>query len=220
MQKIITTEDGSHTLVSSIINDTYHSIHGAIDEAELVYIKNGFQYIVDKGLREIFVLEIGMGTGLNCFLTVNKSIELDLDIRYYAIEAFPIDLACIEQLNYPNLKGNKDLFLQIHKSKPAEWCSITNKFSLFKDIAKVQDVELPENNYDVVYYDAFGPDKQAEMWTANIFSKIYQSMKSGSVLVTYSTKGDVKRALKSVGFTIEKLAGPKGKREVLRALKK
>lgn len=220
MHKIITTEDGSHTLVSSLINDTYHSVHGAIDEAELVYIKNGFKFIADKGLKEIHVLEIGLGTGLNCFLTLNKSVEFNLYVKYNAIEAFPIDIDCIENLNYANLKGNHDFFLQIHKSKPEEWSSITEKFSLYKQFAKVQEVKLVENTYDVVYYDAFGPDKQPEMWTIDIFSKIYSSMKSGGVLVTYSTKGDVKRALKSVGFTIEKLAGPKGKREVLRALKK
>lgn len=220
MHKIITTEDGSHTLVSSLINDTYHSVHGAIDEAELVYIKNGFQYVIEKGVKEIFILEIGLGTGLNCFLTLKKSIEDNLSVKYYAIEAYPIEIDCIEQLNYSNLKGNFDFFLQIHNSKPEEWSSITEKFSLFKQFAKVQEVKLVDNTYDVVYYDAFGPDKQAEMWTSTIFAKIYNSMKSGGVLVTYSTKGDVKRALKSVGFTIEKIPGPKGKREVLRAFKK
>ncbi len=215
---IVLTSDNSHTLYNETVGEHYHSTFGAIQESEHIFIEAGLKY-VSENKDEINILEIGLGTGLNSFLSLKFAIENDLTIDYLGIEAFPIEMEDAKKLNYPaNLGMEKEMFLEIHKPTN-EIIKIGNKFSLQKKLVKLQETELPLENFDLVFFDAFSPDAQPELWTEEVFAKIFNSMKTGGVLTTYSCKGIVKRALRSVGFKIKRLPGPPGKREFLRAEK-
>jgi len=219
--KIITTADGSHTVQSELINDTYHSVHGASTEAQLVYIENGLLHAIHKTQDVIHVLEIGFGTGLNAYLTAIEAKKQKRKIVYYTLEPFPIKEEFAIALNYGSLTSNKedcDLFEKIHHCKWNRAVEINQFFTIIKLDSSLESIDFGCSHFHVVYFDAFGPDKQPEMWNKELFLKIAQTLVFPSILTTYSTKGDVKRALKEVGFTIEKLAGPPGKREVLRAI--
>ncbi len=219
--KVITTKDGSHTLLSDKINDTYHSTNGAITEALSVYIKNGYLECVRATTDSIHVLEIGFGTGLNALLTAIEAKKEKRKTIYYALEPYPIDINKVLSLNY----GDEDLekksfFEKIHQSLWQTPVEINEYFTLIKTKSKLQDVDFKSLFFHVVYFDAFGPEKQPELWSEELFLKIANILISPSIITTYSTKGDVKRALQNIGFKIEKLPGPPGKREVLRAIKK
>ncbi len=219
--KIITTSDGSHTLQSELINDTYHSIHGAGTEAQLVYIENGLLYSFQQVEETIHVLEIGFGTGLNALLTAIEATKQRRKVVYYTLEPFPINEEIVLGLNYGSLFTNQEdseLFEKIHQCKWNRYVVINDFFSLIKIDTSLQEIDFGCSFFHVVYFDAFGPDKQPELWHQELFAKIAKNLIYPAVLSTYSTKGDVKRALKNVGFKIEKLAGPPGKREVLRAI--
>lgn len=218
MIEIKKTEDGSHTLFVPELNEHYHSAFGAIRESMHVFIHAGLHYIDPKD--EINILEVGFGTGLNALLTAME--KQDQKIRYLGIEAFPLENEMIKQLNYPRLipsAGSGLIFEGIHQ---AEWgieSAITKHFQLTKIHSKLQESVLPENNFHLVYFDAFAPDVQPELWSQDIFMKIYRTMKPGGVLVTYSSKGTVKQNLRAVGFTVKRLAGPPGKKHMVRAVK-
>lgn len=219
--KIITTEDGSHTLQSELINDTYHSIHGAVTEAQMVYIQNGLLHSFGLTSETIHVLEIGFGTGLNALLTAIEANNHKRKVVYYSLEPFPIEEALAVGLNFGTLSesiDNDELFKKIHHCKWNRPVEINDYFTLIKFDNSLEQIDFGCSVFHVVYFDAFGPDKQPELWNEKLFAKIARNLFSPSILTTYSTKGDVKRALKKVGFKIEKLAGPPGKREVLRAI--
>ena len=214
------TADGSHTLFIPELNETYHSIHGAIQESQHVFIKNGLHYFSDK--KTVSILEVGFGTGLNALLTLLDKQNLAQQVNYVSLEKFPLNLALIEQLNYTTqLKLNvaqTALFNQLHICEWNKLTSITNNFNLLKIEKDLADFQY-ETTFDIVYFDAFAPEKQAELWTAEIFSKIYDLLRPNGILVTYCAKGVVKRTIKSVGFQLETLPGPPGKREMIRAKK-
>ncbi len=223
MDKLIlqTTADGSHTLFVPTLNEHYHSTNGALQESELVFIHNGLHHLA-VCLKEINVLEVGFGTGLNALLTVLEAKKQRRKINYVAIEPEPVDAEVIEKLNYSSLIGSTEAigyFEKLHESSWGYPAFLSDYFILSKIQAKLEDITLRDEQFHLIYFDAFGPDVQPELWTEAIFAQLYKCMKPGGILVTYSCKGTVKRALKAAGFSIEKLPGPVGKREVLRAMK-
>lgn len=215
------TDDGSHTLYHQKLNEHYHSVHGALQESRLVFIEYGLQYVLPN-LAEINLLEVGFGTGLNALLAVIEAKKQKRKINYVAIEPYPLGQDWIEKLNYPTLIAGTEAAGYFNKLHAAGWVYpvyLSDYFILSKLQANIQDVALNEGKFNLVFFDAFGPEVQPELWTAEVFGQLYNSLAPGGVLVTYSCKGIVKKALKSVGFAIEKLPGPAGKREVLRAIK-
>ncbi|MCU0356688.1 MAG: tRNA (5-methylaminomethyl-2-thiouridine)(34)-methyltransferase MnmD [Cyclobacteriaceae bacterium] len=218
MIEIISTQDGSHTLRLAALNETYHSIHGAVQESKHVFIRHGFEAKVLQGNHDLHILEVGFGTGLNALLTVHASRQHHVKVYYHSLEAYPLDEAIWSQLNYPG-ETERNVFHQLHRVEWNHWNSITENFEFFKDTNKLEDALLQATTYDLVYFDAFAPEKQPEMWTIAVFQKIYDAMKPGATLVTYCAKGQVKRDLKSIGFTVEALPGPPGKREMIRAIR-
>jgi tRNA U34 5-methylaminomethyl-2-thiouridine-forming methyltransferase MnmC len=218
--QIITTGDGSHSLLNTQLNETYHSVHGAVRESQHVFIKNGLQYFYDYAhANTISIFEVGFGTGLNVFLT-GLFQRPELKINYTSIEAFPLPGAIWTHLNYTSSPVEKKLFHDIHECSWNAPCSITDSLSLHKIQDALQHHVLSENAFDLVYFDAFAPSKQPEMWELPILKKIFESLKAGGVFVTYCAKGQLKRDLKTLGFDVETLKGPPGKKEMVRALKK
>lgn len=221
-RSIITTSDGSKTIQIGEWNEQYHSIHGAIQEAKHVFIKMGLNHFLElHKVKSMRVLEMGLGTGLNAFITTLEAEIRNLHIHYEAIEAFPVLKHELSQLNYPSLLANKNqesLFETIHDVSWATPNSITTNFTLTKIhqyFSKLEYVSL----FDLVYFDAFGPRVQPDLWTPDMFKRMFNALKPRGVLVTYSAKGSVRRAMQSVGFFVERLEGPPGKREMLRATK-
>lgn len=211
------TEDGSHTLFSVRVGECYHSEHGAIQESEHIFIDSGWKHCHKSGPH---VLEIGFGTGLNAFLTLLQAEKDQKKTVYTALELYPLEKDRIENLNYSRLLdlSKKELFDQLHS---VDWncrVPVTSWFELEKFQADFTKVEL-SGVYDLIYFDAFSPDKQPEMWTPERFEYIFQHAAQGAVLTTYCAKGVVRRALQAAGFQVERLPGPPGKREILRATK-
>lgn len=216
-----TTADGSHTLFVPELKEHYHSTNGSLQESKQVFIENGLNH-VPNCLKEINLLEIGFGTGLNALLTVLESKKQRRKINYVAVEPEPVDMEIIKTLNFPEIIGGTEASGYFRKLHDAGWVYpsfLSDYFIISKIQAKLEDITLRDQQFHLVYFDAFGPDVQPELWTEQIFDQLYKCMKPDGVLVTYSCKGIVKRALKSAGFSIEKLPGPAGKREVLRAVK-
>jgi tRNA U34 5-methylaminomethyl-2-thiouridine-forming methyltransferase MnmC len=211
------TRDGSHTLYVRELDEYYHSVHGAINESVHVFINSAFSFHQSVDVR---VFEMGLGTGLNVFLTMIRAEEEERQVVYHAIEKFPLSPELIKQLNYIDLfKGLKvHWFGQIHSCRWEEDVRLSSFFTFRKTMADLVSYDL-EKGYDIIYYDAFAPEKQPELWTKDIFGKLFDSAKPGGVLTTYSSKGSVRRAMGSCGFQVEKLPGPPGKREMLRAIK-
>jgi tRNA U34 5-methylaminomethyl-2-thiouridine-forming methyltransferase MnmC len=219
MIEIIFTKDGSHTLKNSELNETYHSIHGAVQESMHVFIKHGLDFKMKEGLQEIAILEIGFGTGLNAWLSAKHGNTTSSSISYTSLESFPLDKAIWSKLNYAAETNDKELFTSIHTAEWNKAVSIAHGFTLNKINQTLQTTALPMAHFDIVYFDAFAPEKQPEMWEPSLFKKVLTAMKPGGILVTYCAKGQVKRDLKSVGLVIETLQGPPGKREMIRATK-
>ncbi len=224
MVELITTSDGSHSLLNAELNETYHSVHGAIQESIHVFIKNGLEYLEQKNPQpEIRILEVGFGSGLNALLTLQHSLIGSAKILYESLEAFPINLETASLLNYPktlSFADSEKYFVQLHQSVWDQEVELSSNFSLLKRHAKLQHVELGEEQFDIIYFDAFAPSKQAELWELAILQKIQRSMKLGAVFVTYCAKGQLKRDLKSLGLLVETLPGPPGKKEMVRAVKR
>ena len=218
--RLILTGDGSSTLFVPSLDEHYHSTFGAIRESQHIFIEAGFHAYTPKE-TPCRIFEVGFGTGLNAFLTLLETEKSGIPVHYTSIESNPLEPSIVNELNYPELLGqeNNSFFKDLHDAPWNRDVAVTKNFILHKISGKIEEHNLPEGVFDLVYFDAFGPDVQPELWTENIFKKIYRSMKSGSILVTYSVKGSVKRALKSAGFTLEKLPGPPGKREITRATK-
>lgn len=213
------TVDGSHTLYVPHLDETYHSKHGAIQEALHVYINAGFNYFNKTNLN---VLEVGFGTGLNTFLTLREGVKKNSIINYTSIEAFPLDINNINQLNYlAHLKATVTEVKLFNKMHECEWdkaVQINSSFSLRKLKLLLQNFN-EEQNFDLIYFDAFGPRVQPELWEESVLALMYNALKPKGILVTYCAKGSVKRGLKKVGFILQNIPGPPGKREMTRAIK-
>ena len=218
-----TTADGSSTLFVPKLNEHYHSMNGAIQESRHVYLESGLsQYIhtrfsikaTDEKQPEIQVLEFGFGTGLNAFLTALEAEKRGIKIRYVALEKFPLSAEIINQLNYSQV--NRLLFRHIHQSDWGIPILITPYFILQKLTIDFVEFDFPDR-YDVVYFDAFAPDKQPEVWSQDLFDKLFFVMNPGGVLTTYCAKGSIRRMMQQAGFTVERIPGASGKREMLRA---
>jgi tRNA U34 5-methylaminomethyl-2-thiouridine-forming methyltransferase MnmC len=219
--KIYSTLDHSNTLFNEEINETYHSRNGALEESNYVFIEKGLNHVLKSVKSNLNILEIGFGTGLNAILTLQHTQnEHELIIQYDALETTPLPLDLITLLGYNTFLStdNDVLFENMHSSKWNVQNSIINNFQLHKINARLQDF-IPAHQYDLIYFDAFAPDKQPDMWTIDIFAKLYLAMNKNGVLVTYSSKGEVKRNLRLVGFEVERLQGPPQKRHMLRATK-
>ena len=210
------TKDGSSTLYSEQFDEHYHSVHGALQESMHVFIESGLHALPAEKSR-VSILEMGLGTGLNALLTyLHKG---NREVRYMALEAYPISAKMVDTLNYTEETGQRDaahVFRKIHEMPWESWQNLGPDFDLFKHQTKLEAFS-PKNRFDLVYFDAFAPNTQPELWTAEIFSKIYEILNPDAILVTYSAKGSVRRAMQSAGFTVEKIPGPPGKREMLRA---
>lgn len=218
--EIQTTSDGSHTIFIPELNEHYHSVFGAINESRHIFIGAGLNFISQKN-NKINILEIGFGTGLNALLTNIESEKKKLLINYSSLELYPLKEEVYSRLNYPEhieYQNVNSIFFELHHCPWEQEVIFSEYFSLRKMNTSLLDY-IPENQYyDLIYFDAFGPDVQPEMWTLDVFQKMASCLNRGGVLVTYSTKGTVKRNLKEAGFSIEKLPGPVGKREILRAI--
>ncbi|MEQ6123133.1 tRNA (5-methylaminomethyl-2-thiouridine)(34)-methyltransferase MnmD [Pseudotenacibaculum sp. MALMAid0570] len=217
-REIIITSDGSTTIHLPEWNEHYHSKHGAIQEAYHVFIKHGLETV---SKNELSILEIGFGTGLNAFITFLEAQKRGLKIQYTGVEAYPVPEEEVTQLNYvPELKAKafSEIFQKIHATEWEEECVIAPSFTLEKKQLFFHEIEQ-ENKFDLIYFDAFGARVQPELWTEDIFILMYKALKEKGRLVTYSAKGSVRRAMQAVGFEVERLPGPPGKREMLRALK-
>lgn len=220
--KIITTEDGSHSLYHEGLKETYHSFHGALQESIHVFIEKGLRFWRTKsGLpKQVNIFEVGFGTGLNALLAAQFAIENEVHINFTTIEPFPLEMEVIKQLNYASSIGQDDLnnvFEELHTSKWEEKVEINPYFSIHKINTKLEDFQTNEK-FDVLFFDAFAPSKQAELWTADLMQKCFNLLKVGGVFTTYSAKGQLKRDLKSVGFEVETLPGPPGKKEMVRGV--
>lgn len=218
--ELILTEDGSHSIYVPELNEHYHSTFGAIQESNVVFIENGLKHIM-KSKNDIRIFEMGFGTGLNAYLTWLNTSYLRCKIQYTALEAFPLDMQTVKSLNYVeilNPDADANNFNRMHEAAWGQTMALSDSFLIKKQKNFLLDF-IPDNMFDLVYFDAFAPEIQPELWTAAVFDKIYKMMEPGGILVTYCCKGIVKRNMKAAGFEIEKLPGPPGKREVLRAFK-
>lgn len=218
-RKIIQTEDGSSSLLMEEWGETYHSRHGAIQEAKHVFIQNGLSLFKEQSVA---VLEIGFGTGLNAFVTLLEADKLQLEIDYTGVEAYPILPDEVEKLNYVSQLNASQFGTEFQMLHSCEWgvkTAISGGFTLTKRQQYFNEIS-DKNCFDLIYFDAFGFQYQPELWTVEIFRKMFEALKSNGVLVTYACRGSVKRAMLEVGFSTEKLSGPPGKREMLRAVKK
>ncbi len=201
------------------MNETYHSRHGAIQESAYVFISKGLDFVQHRDNQSpISILEIGFGTGLNAWLSLEWARAKNRMIKYYSLETFPLPKEIWESLNYSSQPESTE-FKNLHRAPWQTWNEINPAFSLFKDNQSLQDVTLRHNHFELIYFDAFAPNKQPEMWELPLLSKVVASMKSGGVFVTYCAKGQLKRDLKSLGLIVESLPGPPGKREMIRAVK-
>ena len=216
-RSLIITEDGSHTLFVSEIDECYHSSHGAIQESRHIFIEAGLKHCAKKEIR---VLEIGFGTGLNAFLTLIEAEGSDKKIQYTSLEKYPVGVEKAQKLNYPEELSleSRDVFEKLHTSDWNQDIQINSSFTLNKIEADFT-CYTSDNQFDVIYFDAFSPEKQPEMWTAEQFEKLYNCCNFEAVLTTYCAKGDVRRAMQQAGFKVERLQGPPGKREILRGIK-
>lgn len=216
-RKIQLTADGSHTFSIPEMNVTYHSHHGAIGESMHVYIDAGLQPLLNNITQTpIHIFEMGFGTGLNALLTLQKAIVHKQQIHYSAVELFPLTQAEISQINYGHLLNMQHEFLQLHNCNWEKDIHLNEYFTLKKVKASLSDTKIP-NNVNCIYFDAFSPTVQPELWTWEIFEKMYEALAPDGVLVTYCSKSEIRRNMMAAGFTVTKIPGPWGKREMVRA---
>ncbi|MBS1607414.1 MAG: tRNA (5-methylaminomethyl-2-thiouridine)(34)-methyltransferase MnmD [Bacteroidetes bacterium] len=222
-RQIILTADGSHTVSIPDMNVTYHSVHGAIQESMHVFIDAGLRFMVKKQLptASLNILEIGLGTGLNVLLTLQETEKNKQMIHYTALELYPLDQHQYSVLNYCNELKRPDLqktFLSIHNCEWEKSIYISPHFLVHKTNQSLTGYST-DSKFHLIYFDAFAPAAQPELWTVEVFKKLHDLLLANGVLVTYCSKGDVRRAMQAAGFTVEKIPGPPGKREMLRAIR-
>lgn len=221
-REISLTRDGSHSISIPEMNVSFHSIHGAIQESQHVFIRSG---LLDSGIFDYTgvhsVLEIGFGTGLNALLTLIEADRHQNRIYYTAVEPYPIEMEMAAQLNYCeqlNLPGYEPRFLRMHEITAEEMFEISNQFRLTKYQCTIQEL-VTTDQFNIIYFDAFAPAAMPELWTREIFEQMYRLLAPGGILVTYCSKSIVRKAMQAAGLTVEKIQGPWGKREMLRAVK-
>lgn len=212
---LVQTSDGSLTVSDKLLGENFHSTFGAIAESNYIFIRNGLQLIE---CSEIKILEIGFGTGLNCLLTaINKNNNQK--ITYHSIDKYPLSIDVLSKLNYPQqLNITSDIFDKIINMEWSIEKEIFENFCLKKINCDLVDF-VPTECYDIIYFDAFSSNVQPELWTKEIFNKLYNCLNVGGILTTYSSKGDVKRALREAHFIVKRIQGPVGKRHIIRAIK-
>lgn len=216
-REIALTNDGSSSIFIPEMNEHYHSHNGAIQEAKHVFFKNGLDKFQQDNIK---VFEVGFGTGLNALLAAGWSQRNNINLDYDSIEAFPVDADMLDKLNYTELIDDSVLnWKKIHEANWDKKIEINSCFKLKKIHSKIQNYNLEQENYDVVFFDAFGPRAQSEMWGGDILNKMYDTIKYNGKLVTYCAQGQFKRDLKSLGFTVTSFPGPPGKREMTVAIK-
>ena len=217
--KIIITNDNSKTLLIPSLNETYHSTKGALTESRHIFIDAGIKYLAKNELK---IFEMGFGTGLNALLSLDLANQNTLQIIYDSIEAYPISIEQAKEMDYPkisNLTHLNNNFIQMHNIGSAQPLRLSENFLFTKYIDKIENFNLKQDYYNLIFYDAFAPSVQAELWEKDILKKLYESLSSKGVLVTYCAQGAFKRNLKAVGFNVHAIAGPPGKREMTRAIK-
>ena len=215
---IFITEDGSHSMFSEKHGVSYHSKYGAIQETEHVFINAAFRHQLPTS--SLAILDIGFGTGLNAYMTLLEADQKKVKVDYVGIEAYPISADVFQQLNYAELlQKDNSVFQKLHQLAWDESHSISEYFDFEKRQTRFENL-VYNNQFDVIYFDAFAPNAQPELWEENILQKMYDALKINGVLTTYCAKGVVKRTFKKVGFEIEAIPGPPGKREMTRALKR
>lgn len=213
-KELLQTDDGSLTIHLPEWNESYHSKHGAIQEAYHVFIKNGLDFFAER--KEVSILEIGFGTGLNTFITLLESQKRSQNINYVGIEAFPVTADTYTQLNFDvllNAEHHKKDFIKLHESEWEKENHISPTFTLTKHQMKFEDI-IFENKFDLIYFDAFGYRVQPELWSLTIFQRMYKALKKKGILTTYACRGLVTKNLKESGFKVQKTQGPIGKREM------
>ena len=218
--EVILTNDGSHTLYLPEMKEQYHSLNGAITESKHVYVDKGFLHCK---LQNPVLFEVGFGTGLNALLTALHAEKIKKKCLFYTIEKYPLDKKIIKELNYGHIISEQAhiIFNELHESEWNKIIPVNDYFNLFKIEADL--TTFPFNKiplFDIIYFDAFGPDKQPDIWTPDIFKKIAGQTSSGGIIVTYSAKGEVRRQLNMASFTMERLSGPPGKKQMLRGIKR
>lgn len=214
--EFIVTGDNSPSLFNPELNETYHSRHGARQESQHVYIKSGLNELTH--LSKIRVFEMGFGTGLNILLANNFANLHGIHIEVTSIELFPLPLSITKQLSFSESQQEQEVFESLHCADWEKKANIDKHLTLVKRKMSLEEVCFTAA-FDIVFFDAFGPDKQPHLWTPEVFEKLFQLLDEDGLLVTYSAKGQVRRDMQSVGFTVERIQGPPGKREMLRARK-
>lgn len=216
---VFLTEDGSHSFLSEQFGVLYHSEHGAIQETQHIFIDAGLKHILLQNLTEIAILDMGFGTGLNALMTYLEAERLGLKIRYVAYEKYPLSIEQAEALNFDTqLPNSKEIHLKMHNCSWNECHTLSTFFSFEKRLSSFENVDI-QNSVNLIYFDAFAPEIQPQLWEQPLMQKMYDALRSEGILTTYCAKGAFKRTLKSVGFIVEPLPGPPFKREITRALK-
>lgn len=222
MRRIILTEDGSSSLYVPALNEHYHSIHGAVQESMHIFIRAGIYSYLQQfaGKTSLKILEAGFGTGLNAFLTLIFSEKEKIPVYYHTVEKYPLTEEEYHLLNYTTEIpfARQELFEELHRCTWEEQHELSQFFRFYKQKEDFRNLVLSQK-YDIIYFDAFNPDVQPHLWSTEVLRRFYETLVPGGILVTYCVKGIVKRALREVGFTLERLPGPPGKREMLRASK-
>jgi len=223
MIEIFETKDGSKTLLNTDLNETYHSRHGAVQESIHVFIEAGLNAYIQKSpdTKEIHILEVGFGTGLNAILTLQAIQKLPYKIYYESLETYPLDFKQVQELGYIEQIGDKSLESFFEKIHTCGWdmaVEIDEKFTIYKRTQKLENYQA-QADFHVIYFDAFAPNVQPEVWTLEALQNATQTLATGGLFVTYCAKGQLKRDLKTLHFEVEKLAGPPGKREMTRGIK-
>ena len=210
------TEDGSHTLYLPEMDEHYHSVHGAVQESRHVFINAGFEACKTAQPR---IFEVGFGTGLNALLTAMEAKKSGRKVDYTSVELYPLSPEQAAQLNYGEMLGEDALFAGLQATEWNKWNPVSEWFNLKKVEADFSVMQMAENEYDLIYFDAFAPNKQADLWQPELFDKLFRSLRSEGIFVTYCAKGIVRRMLQASGFLVERLPGPPGKHEMLRGRK-
>ncbi len=218
---LVVTADGSHTVVLTDSEVHYHSVHGAVQESKHVFLRMGWEALAKRS-SPVHILEIGFGTGLNAFLQYELSQTTQTSVFYTAIEAYPLDSELAYACNYAQVLNAPELQKDFEQLHTCAWDAphvFSDTFTLLKRHTHLADYMPAQGSMDLIYFDAFAPTFQPELWTVEVFQKLYDSLRAGGILVTYCAKGDVRRAMQAAGFAVERLAGPPGKREMLRGFK-
>lgn len=218
--RIIPTADGSSSVLNTRLNETYHSTHGAIQESQFIFIDRGLDFAIQsQKLGQVNILEIGFGTGLNALLSFHYAEANVKSIYFETLEAYPLDETVWRELNYPAKTKDKNGFREIHDAAWEETVALSANFSIRKREERLQDAMFPNSNFDVVFFDAFAPTTQPELWEKGMLEKTVGALKPSGVFVTYCAKGQLRRDLKALGMIVEKVPGPPGKREFIRGIK-